>query len=307
MDAAQNAMDNIEVRPLKFSFDDIEARDPVWSRTHPLFSIYINALAIHVPYFERYLGQAFRRCKPDVGDPELAGDISSIIGQEAHHARNFIAFNRFMVDRYPAVERLDASAKAGFERSLEEDSRKQQLGFIAGYETFTYLGGMIILDGYDKWMKDADPVLRSMWVWHQVEEVEHGSVAFNVYRHFYGDAEWYRKWMVLKAYAHIGLETLRAYVPMCRREGYFRNPLRAAKALGFYFRFSLQLGRAALPVLLKRYHPRNHPRCSDRQNPLAVAWRHRYMEGEDVLQLNNELMESIDRPVGAAAAANERA
>jgi len=40
---------------------------------------------------------------------------------------------------------------------------------------------MIILDRYEELMGDADPDLRALWVWHQVEEVEHGAVAFDFY------------------------------------------------------------------------------------------------------------------------------
>ena len=51
-------MDDIPVRQLRFEFAD--AADPVWSRSSPDFAIFINALGIHVPHFERFLVHVMR-------------------------------------------------------------------------------------------------------------------------------------------------------------------------------------------------------------------------------------------------------
>jgi predicted metal-dependent hydrolase len=295
-----NPMDNIHVRPLRFDFAHIQARDPVWSRTHPLFSIYINALGVHIPYFERYLMMAFRSVRQDIQDPQLKKDVTSIIGQEAHHARNFVDFNEFLAQRYPEVKGLDERAKQYFESSLKNDDIKAQIGYIAGYETFTFLGGMIILDGYDKWMKDADPVIRSMWVWHQVEEVEHGAVAFDVYKYFYKKHEWYRKWMVVKSLLHIASETWLAYKHMVKKEGYFKSPFKALKAIGFFANISAQLAIKALPVFSSSYHPRQMSKKEN--NPIALAWRDHYQEGNPVLEMSNaqiDQMSEVDHLLGA--------
>ena len=291
--APTHAMDNLEVRPLTFDMSKIDEQNPVWSRTSPLFSIYINALSIHIPYFERYLVLGLRNVKKQIDNPLLQSDVRKIIGQEAHHAKNFIEFNRFMMNRYPQVEQLDRNAKNYFKQILKSDTNKKTIGFIAGYETFTFLAGLIILKGYDKWMKDADPVMRSVWVWHQVEEVEHGAVAFDVYQYFYGEHEWYRKWMVVKAFAHVAIETAKAYLPMVRREGYFKNPWKALKAIGFFINLSSQLAYSALPVLSKKYHPREHPLCSSEQNPIAVNWTKYYSLGNDVLSMDNADMQRM--------------
>lgn len=296
-----NPMDNIHVRPLRFDFSHIQAQDPVWSRTHPLFSIYINALGVHIPYFERYLMKSFRSVRPEIQDSQLKKDVTSIIGQEAHHGCNFIEFNKFLAKRYPEVTSLDQRAKQYFENSLNKNSIKAQIGYIAGYETFTFLGGMIILEGYDKWMKEADPVIRSMWIWHQVEEVEHGAVAFDVYKYFYKKYEWYRKWMVLKSLIHIAHETWLAYKPMCKKEGYFKSPIKTMKALGFFANISMQLAIKALPVFSSRYHPRQMSQKEN--NPIALAWREHYQGGNTVLEMGNaqiEQMAEVDRLLGRA-------
>ena len=271
-------MDHIPVRQLRFDFES--APEPVWSRSSPDFALFINALGIHVPYFERFLVKVMRAWRDELDDPKLKADVQAIIGQESHHAFNFIKWTEVMCRRYPKLGAIEAQARDYFERALERPKRFQ-IGFTAGYETFTFLGGMIILNRYQELMGDADPVIRALWVWHQVEEVEHGAVAFDFYRAFYLEEEWYRRWMVIYAFVHITGETVRAFAHMVRTEGFYRKPARAFKAWRFCFSFAWDLARAALPVLRSDYHPRNHPICNDAQNPVAVAWRTRLATGGD--------------------------
>ena len=288
-------MDEFPVRPLTFDVNAIDMHEPVWSRSSPMFAVFINALGIHVPYFERYLIATMRRARPHVKDPELAQDMTRIIGQEAHHAKNFVRINELLAQRYPKVARLDEEAKTYFARHAEVDSLKKLVGFTAGYETFTFLAGLIILDNFHEWLEDADPVMKAMWVWHQVEEVEHGSVAFNLYKHLFPEDELYRKWMIVVALLHIALETVRGYVHMARVEGWLRNPLRAASSLFFCGHMLWRLLANALPVFRKSYHPRRHPRVTTRQNCVQVAWRRFHSEGGDVLAIDHAKMAEVMR------------
>jgi predicted metal-dependent hydrolase len=286
-DLARRPMEAIRVRPMRFDLADVRKRNPVWSRSSPQFAMYINALAVHSPYFERFLGAVCRKARPEIEDPKLRADVSALIGQEAHHAFNFIEMNRLLAQRYPRVAELDARARGDFEHALRTHSFRRQVGFMAGYETFTYLAGIVVLDEYDALMRDADPVIRSMWIWHQVEEVEHGAVAFDVYRALFGEHEWFRKWMLLSAFAYIARQAVETYVHMCRVEGELSTPRRAWRSLGFFVRFSGRLLRLSAPALSARYHPRNHPMVNDRQSPIAIGWRRVYARGTDVAALED--------------------
>lgn len=280
-------MDNIAVRPLRFKFSDVSDRDVLWSRSSPWFSMFINALGVDVPHFERFLVRVMREHRNELHDADLIQDVRAIIGQEAHHAFNFRDWTERLIEKYPELQTIDESARRGFEKSFARKDKQFQIGFVAGYETFTFLGGMIILNRYRELMGDANPVLRALWVWHQVEEVEHGAVAFDFYKAFYPDKEWYRRWMVVRAFAHIAAETFKAYRVMVRGEGLYRSPLKALSAWRFFVGFASDLARAALPVLSSHYHPREHPICNDEQNTVAVAWRDFHQAGGDTRAMNN--------------------
>lgn len=286
-------MDDFPVRALDFDVSHVAPEDCAWSKSSPYFSVFINALGLHVPYFERYLIHTMNTVKHDVADDKLRRDMVALAGQEGHHARNFIAFNALMAKRYPKVEKLDATAKNYFKSAAKKDSVKRKVAFTAGYETFTFLAGLIILKNYDKWMADSHPVMKALWVWHQVEEVEHGSVAHDVYRALYGKYEWYRKYMVLMAGLHIARETVKAYVHMARIEGWLKNPLKAIGAMGFCFKTLGQMAWQTLPVFSKNYNPRNHPLASSKQDPVAIAWRRHDAKGGNVLDIDRDAMAQI--------------
>lgn len=290
---SDHPMDDFPVRPLQFDLNKVNFDDPLWSRTKPEFSMFINALGVHVPYFERYLVKSLSSAKKLIKDENLLRDVSAIIGQEGHHAKNFIAVNRWLGRRYPEINRLDKEAREYFAEHAKKDDMKRLLGFTAGYETFTFLGGMIILDKHEDWFKDADGVMKGLWLWHQVEEVEHGSVAFEVYKHLYGEYEWYRKWMVLFALLHIASETIKCYWTMAKVEGWLRNPFSMFKTMGFCFFTLGRFLKSALPVFKKDYHPRAHPMVTTTQNPIQIAWRRYEMNGGDVLEINHKRMAEI--------------
>jgi predicted metal-dependent hydrolase len=292
-DIQDHPMDHFPVRSLEFDRAKLAVLDPVWSRSSPQFAVFINALGVHVPYFERYLIHALRKAKEVIQDAPLLRDISNIIGQEAHHAKNFIQLNKRLANRYPKIGQHEEGAKAYFAHHAKADSLKQLVGFTAGYETFTFLAGLIILDGYDEWLADSDPVMKAMWVWHQVEEVEHGSVAFEVYQHLYGEDELYRKWMIVKALSHIAWETIKSYTHMARTEGWLSTPLKAMCTMGFCAKMLLKLLRNALPVFSKRYHPRKHPKVTSDQNDIQIAWRRYAQAGGDVLEIDHQKMACI--------------
>lgn len=291
--ANTHPMDDIPVRPLKFGFKDRSAEDAMWSQSSPLFAIFANAFTLHVPYFERYLVRTMGKAKRKITDEKLLADVNALIGQEAHHANAFIGFNDLLKRRYPRAEDLERHASQDFAAKMKSDDFKSMIGFTAGYETFTFLAGMMFLGNYDAWFAESDDAVKALWVWHQVEEVEHAAVAFDVYKYFFANAEWYRKRMVIVALSHIVKEVTKAYFHMCKIEGYFKSPIKAIKASWFITKLLSIMLWDVRPVFSKNYHPRNHPLATTRQNSIAIGWRRFQKSGGDVLAIDKPKMAKI--------------
>lgn len=286
-------MDHFPVRPLRFDVRSDSAKSPLWSSSSPEAAMFLNAFSVHVPYFERYLIRSMNSAKGEIQDSQLQEDIAAIIGQEANHARNFIEFNKFLVDNYPKIGVLERKAKAYFVEHADSDSLKTLVGFTAGYETFTFLAGMIVLAEYEQWMGDSDADIKALWVWHQVEEVEHGAVAFDVFKALYGSQEWYRKFMIARALTHITWEVVKAYYIQCSYEGVHRSIVRSFKAYGFLLATLTKMLANSLPTFSRSYHPREHPLVTTKQDPIAVAWRRYTAAGGDPLKIDREGMARI--------------
>jgi predicted metal-dependent hydrolase len=286
-------MDDIQVRALDFDFTGKASDKVQWSQSSPEAAMFLNAFGVHVPYFERYLVRAMTLAKKYVKDDRLLADISNIIGQEAHHARNFIDFNRTLASVYPKIDKLEMKAKAHFSKHAKNDSLEKLIGYTAGYETFTFLAGMVVLAEYEEWMGESDPTMKALWVWHQVEEVEHGAVAFEVFQHMYGEREWYRKYMIIKALTEITIEVVKAYSVQCHGAGYFKSPRRLFNAYRFLFTKLTVMLVNALPAFSKNYTPKAHPLVADGENRIAFAWRRFTSENGAPLQIDRQKMHQI--------------
>ncbi len=166
-DQPAHPMDNIPIRNLRFDTEKLQGESALWSRSQPDFSMFINALGIHVPYFERFLVAVFRNVRTDIEDADLLLDVKGIIGQEAHHAFNLVRWNEVMSANYPRIGELEADADKHFSDMLAERSRFFRVGYVAGYETFTFLAGAIILDRYEETLRAYLHMGRVEGFWRQ--------------------------------------------------------------------------------------------------------------------------------------------
>ena len=98
----EHPMDRIPVRNLRFAVAGTADERILWSHSSPEFAMFINALGVHVPYFERFLIKVMRAYRDELDDEQLYNDVQAIIGQEAHHAFNFVKWTGRMRQRYPA-------------------------------------------------------------------------------------------------------------------------------------------------------------------------------------------------------------
>jgi predicted metal-dependent hydrolase len=179
--------------PRRVSFD--WRQTPLhWIPDEPTATHVINVLHLLLPAGERWFVRVFKEALPLVTDPELLKDVKGFMGQESTHS-----VQHSYVLQHLAEQKLDTEAYTRhvdylFERLLGErppwgipfpDGKwlLYRLAFVAAIEQFTAVLGDWILraDALDR--AGADETMLDLLRWHGAEEVEHRSVAFDMYQH----------------------------------------------------------------------------------------------------------------------------
>jgi predicted metal-dependent hydrolase len=148
-----------------------------------LLSSHIAACLSSVfPDGEDFFVRSVRSFRGEIADPILAQQMRGFIGQEAIHGREHRAFNRRLAELgYPTrfIEGVTERLLALADRVL---SRKARLAVTAALEHYTAtLAEQLLRDDQTKALFGQPKVLE-LFLWHALEESEHKTVAFDVYR-----------------------------------------------------------------------------------------------------------------------------
>lgn len=169
---------NLEVRNIKFELSEQLSKD--WLDNDPFKTAFFNALSMTFPAGERFFIDSVRYYQDKVKDPKLKKEMSGFFGQEGMHTREHSTYNKVLCDiRGYSQEKMEGRTEKMVRLGKEKMPPIAQLAATCGVEHLTAILADKILKG---WMlSDVDPQIRSLWEWHSAEELEHKSVAFDVY------------------------------------------------------------------------------------------------------------------------------
>ena len=202
----------IQPRKVKFEWQDT----PVdWIPQQPYVSYFINEINMILPAGEFWFCRLYNKVLPQIRDEKLKQDVQAFIRQEAMHAqahnsanyeyltvrnidiqRNLNVMN-FLFSRLLADQPLGLKIPSLFEHQWDVF----RLGIIATVEHMTCVLGKYALYNQE-WQKlGADPAMLDLIKWHGAEEIEHRTVAFDLYRHLGGGyiARYYLSIIVIAA------------------------------------------------------------------------------------------------------------
>lgn len=176
-------MHDITVRRIDFDFpDDIE---PVFIDGQPEESYGLIGFSLLLPYLEPYLIRTMNVAKKRVTDPELLKDIERFNAQEGQHYRQHRRFNDVIrKNGFERLPELEAKLEADYRRFSETKSLNFNLAYAEGFEAMTT--GMARLAFETKSLEKMHPAVCHLFTWHLIEELEHRTVAFDVYDHVCG-------------------------------------------------------------------------------------------------------------------------
>ena len=196
---------DITVRKVKFEFPD--ELDDVLPGIDPVRETYMVAFSLTMPYLEPYLIRSFRSVADEITDPGLAADVKEFIGQEAQHFQNHRRINEIIKGQLGSVVAADLQAIEGrldadYRRFNASKSRRFNLGYAEGFEAMTCAMALTSIAEAEAGNSTMSPgPWGRLWAWHLAEEMEHRTVAFDLYEHLEGSYP-YRVAGSLRAQAH---------------------------------------------------------------------------------------------------------
>ncbi|WP_330177753.1 metal-dependent hydrolase [Streptomyces sp. NBC_01498] len=165
-----------------------------WIPDEPTATHVVNVLHLLLPAGERWFVRVFGEALPLVDDPVLLGQVKGFMGQEATHSVQHTYVLRHLAEQGLDTEPYTRHVDLLFGKLLGEkppfgvpwparDWLRFRLAIVAAIEQFTAVLGDWVLRAEALDRAGADGVMLDLLRWHGAEEVEHRSVAFDMYEH----------------------------------------------------------------------------------------------------------------------------
>jgi predicted metal-dependent hydrolase len=147
----------------------------------------VSVLSAMFPPGEDFFVRSVRRFADQVTDPELKQQVAGFIGQEVTHGREHRELNKRLQEMGYPTRRVSRMAKAGLRRNERLLPPAFQLAMTAALEHYTATLAETLLTDPRAQRLLGESEVRSMLLWHALEESEHKAVAFDVYRQVVGN------------------------------------------------------------------------------------------------------------------------
>lgn len=183
----------LKARNVAFDWSDTPLH---WIPGDPASTHTINVLHLLLPAGERWFVHVYKQVLPYIRDPQLRADVIGFIGQEAMHSQAHDDVLPHLkaqgLDPTPYTAQVDwLFEKLLGDRTLPPGRGqrwwlRERVAMIAAIEHYTAFLGDWVLNAEALDAKGADPVMLDLLRWHGAEEVEHRSVAFDLFLHLDG-------------------------------------------------------------------------------------------------------------------------
>ena len=160
---------------------DLEPLDRYYFGNHPYKTHFMNALSTLFPIGEGQFIKSVMHFQDRIQGQERSKDVQGFVGQEGAHSREHRRLNNLIGSLGYDLKPLDEDMNDWAGKESAKPFKKQLAKTIC-LEHFTAIMANALLKNNLETVKDMQPRIKAIWVWHAVEETEHKAVAFNVYK-----------------------------------------------------------------------------------------------------------------------------
>lgn len=255
----------VEIVPRKPVFDHSDVTQRWFWDNNALLTTYFAALSATFPDGERFFIRSVRQYQDQITAPQLRSRVRNFCRQESAHAAIHTELDRLMNDLGLETQFIERHFRGWIQDLYARMSPEQRLARTVCVEHFTALLADFHLttDSFAGMPPSIDALMR----WHAVEELEHKSVAFDVYMQCVGDRRLLR-WQMLLASEALQRVTARYQLHILRRNRHLPS-LREWRG---YAQFTRSMFRSIGPDW-RAFHGANfHPWDNDNRN-LIENWK----------------------------------
>lgn len=175
---------DVHVRRVHFDydFDTTPARFPHFVDGDLVMSHAIAVLSGMFPRGEEFFVRSVRDARPQITDPELAEQIKGFIGQEVTHGREHDTLNHELAARGYRSLKVDQGVEFRLRLVDRFFGLRRRIAMTAALEHYTATVAEVLLEEPEAQRLLGTTEVRSLLLWHALEESEHKAVAFDAAR-----------------------------------------------------------------------------------------------------------------------------
>jgi predicted metal-dependent hydrolase len=173
----------VTFRKMEFGFE--KGFDKYWHGGSPFVTCFWNAMSASFPAGERFFVEAVYSLRDRVDDRALFEELLEFARQEGHHSFQHTKFNNKVREQGFDMARYEQSYGGPLSEASRTLTPMQKLAVTLALEHFTAVVSRHMITNPEV-LRDADPKVRALWLWHAAEELEHKSTCFDLYRRLGG-------------------------------------------------------------------------------------------------------------------------
>lgn len=174
---------SITPRRLNLQFDGLPRN---FIKNNPVLTSLFCSLSAVFPPGERQFIDSVRYFQNQITDPEMLKRVRGFIGQEAHHGNQHDTFNEKVKSLGWRVDLIEKQTLF-INRFIDLYSPERQLAQTVALEHLTALFANYLMRNPDFLGNNPNPELRTLFIWHAIEETEHKAVAYDLYQSVVGN------------------------------------------------------------------------------------------------------------------------
>ena len=261
---------DIQTRRITFAYPT-DGMPKYFASGDPVMSHAVAMLSAMFPPGEDFFVRSVRAYRDEITDADLREQVKGFIGQEAMHGRGHREFN----DRLAAMGYPTKGLEKVVDRSLRIreriQGRRANLAVTAALEHYTATFAETLMSSEEAQELFDVPAVRSLLLWHALEESEHKAVAFDVYQHVGGGERLRRLMMNVTTVSFVSALVVATTVSILKDPEARQHPTQLRGSLA-RLRSSPFLDREAWRRIRDYNRPGFHPNDND-ASELLERWQ----------------------------------